>query len=555
MLAFRHPPRAVLVAVIIAALPAGGITAGAGPETPGPDARAHNLSIVQAPAVVAVDSSESGCLPPSANPVLDGEPIVVYLRPYAEPFTVGQIPASWWKNPPHPDPSWQLALRGFSWVQPLAQRAVQDGQYQSLSALMYQVIAFNTQNPDPGTSQYGWDEGTALRRLETLNCLYWLARAAGLSYGHLSGSMDDNVAVQFGPRYAGPPYRPVHNHGLMANLRILRAGVLRDVASWRTRAMDRMSAEAPLAWSSRGVSWEQSSTYHKVNIDLWDEAAAAIEAQVPSSTTPATIRRYTARAKVVFQWMTEPDGGIVKIGDSDDQVGTPNLRNYATAFRDDQAGWVIGRWSWSDPGTTYYTMRYGPPRRAHGHQDRPCVTFTTMGVRVLVGVGRYTYDTASPWYRWQISPVGQNCSYTDATLTTSRAVSVTGAKVQTTAHAWTTTDTQFGGRTHTRSININGSTHAMRVIDTYTGTGTHRQSFHLDPAWQLVSKSTQAVRFSHPAGRSLRITTSGAVSSVVRGLTNPIAGWVFPRRANRTAAYQVFLRSNTTRLDTTLTVT
>jgi hypothetical protein len=367
--------------------------------------------------------------------------------------------------------------------------------------------------------------------------------------------MNDNVAVQFGPRYHGPPYRQVHNHGLMANVRVLRAGVLRNVASWRTRAMDRMSAEAPLAWSSRGVSWEQSSTYHKVNIDLWDGAAAAIEAQVPSSTTPATIRRYTGRAKVAFQWMTEPDGNIVKIGDSDDQAGTPNPRNYATAFRDDQAGWVIGRWSWSDPGTTYYTLRYGPPRRAHGHQDRPCVTFTTMGVRVLVGVGRYTYDAASPWYTWQISPVGQNCSYTDTTLATSRGVTVTGAKVQTTAHAWTTTDTQFGGRTHTRNVNVNGSTHSMRVIDTYTGTGTHRQSYHLDPAWQLVSKSSQIIRFSHPDGRSLRIITSGAVSSVVRGLTNPIAGWVFPRRANRTAAYQVFLRSNTTRLDTTLTVT
>jgi hypothetical protein len=75
-----------------------------------------------------------------------------------------------------------------------------------------------------------------------------------------------------------------------------------------------------------------------------------------------------------------------------------------------------------------------------------------MGVRVLVGVGRYTYDTASPWYTWQISPVGQNCSYTDTTHATSRGVTVTGAKVQTTAHAWTTTDTQFGGRTHTRNV-------------------------------------------------------------------------------------------------------
>ena len=545
--------RPLLVAVLVLALFVSGAGMAAS-EEPEPSPAPHVLEATQAPVVAVVDPDESGCRPASSAPVLDDEPIVVKLGA-APAFTVGELPTSWWKTPPVADPSWQLALRGFSWVQPLAQRAFEDGQYRALSSLMYQVIRFNSENPDTGTSLYGWDEGTALRRLETINCLYWLARSAGLSYGHLKGSMADNVSVQFGSRYYGPPYRAVHNHGLMANLRVLRAGVLRGMSSWRTAAMNRMAAEASQAWSSRGISWEQSSTYHKANVELWDAAAAAIQAQVPTSTAPATMRAYTRRAKVIAQWMTEPDGNLVKIGDSDDEAGILNPRNYATALRDDQAGWVVGRWSWSDPSTTYYTLRYGPPLRAHGHQDRPCVTFTTKGVRVLVGVGRYTYDKTSPWHLWQSSPAGQNCSYTDGPISTSRSVSIVGSKVQSTAHAWSTSDMLFDGRTHTRTVNVNGSTHTMRLIDRYTGRGTHRQTYHIDPAWQLVSRSTQEIRFSHPEGRTLRIRTSGAVSSVVRGLTSPIAGWVFPRRGVRTPAYQIFLRSNTTVLDTTISVT
>src|SRR3954447_6677095 len=121
-----------------------------------------------------------GCGPAAPDPVLDGEPIVVKMG-FGPSFTVGEIPATWWRQPPYGDAGWQLQLRGMLWAPSLAQRAYQDGQTASLRALVDQVLAFHRQNPDPGTrtaastanaNAWGWDEGTALRRLATEDCLY-----------------------------------------------------------------------------------------------------------------------------------------------------------------------------------------------------------------------------------------------------------------------------------------------------------------------------------------------------------------------------------------------
>jgi hypothetical protein len=132
-------------------------------------------------------------------------------------------------------------------------------------------------------------------------------------------------------------------------------------------------------------------------------------------------------------------------------------------------------------------------------------------------------------------------------------VALTSSTVHTTAHTWTTTDTLYGRR-HTRTVTVNDARHTLRVIDTYTGTGGHRQTFHLDPAWVLASQSTHRLTFIHPSGRRLTLATSGALSSVAKGQTHPIAGWTFPRRSAKVANLQVFLQTRAARIDTTLTV-
>ena len=496
-------------------------------------------------------TADAGCGPAAPYPVPDGVPIVVSMPP-APDFTVGAIDPASWRNPPVSDPSWRLQYQGLMWMKPLARRAAMDGQLKSLQALVDQAVAFHKQNPDPGSSIYGWDEGTALRRLETENCLYALSGADELRPG-----MTADANVLLGWRYYGPPNYPVHNHGLMANLQLVHASDLLGISSWKTTAINRMVYEAPLAFSKLGTSYEQSSMYQNVNANLWSTAVDVLNATSGGQTAAASIAAKVAQARTVYQWMTEPDRGIVQVGDSDEQIGAVGPLTTPRVFRDDQTGWIVGRWSWTDPLTSYYSIRYGPAKRAHGHQDRAGgVTWSTYGVRVLVGPGRFSYDTTNNYNAYQISPQGQNVAIPDKLSAGSGTGWVGAYVVQGPAHAWTMRDKVYG-IDHSRNINVKRDTRTMVVSDNFPASSLWRQHWHLDPAWKLVSGGANGTKmvFSHPSGRRLTITTTGRVSSVLQGITRPPAGWHFPKFGSRVWAYEIVLRSYGRACTTTFTVT
>jgi hypothetical protein len=475
----------------------------------------------------------------AADPVPDGQPIRVSMPP-GPTFTVGSIPASWWRNPPSADPLWRLQFLGMMWVRPLAVRAAQDDQLTSLAVLAEQIAAFHRQNPDPKTSTYGWDEGTALRRLESENCLYAMTRSASLKQG-----MNADVAVLLSSRYYGPPYRPVHNHGLMANLQLFRAGVLLNKTTWQSIAVQRLTSEAPQAFSRLGTTWEQASAYQGTIAGLWGQAAAVLEERPGSEAAAESIRRTVAAARIVAQWMTDPDGKVVQVGDSDLIAGTPGTLTEPGVFRDDQAGWVIGRWSWSDRATSHYTVRYGPPRRAHGHHDRAGgVTWSTRGVRVLVGPGRYTSDLTSAFYAYQVGPSGQNTAIPSGRAAGDGAAAVTASRLRSAAHNWTINDKVYG-IAHTRGVYATRDVPSLTVSDVFAGNPRWRQYWHLDQAWTHVSGGADGNRlvFAHPTGRRLTITTTGLVSGVVRGVKQPVQGYNFPAYGIRYPAYEISIRS------------
>jgi heparinase II/III-like protein len=552
--------RAIVVATLIAVGSSSPVAA-ADPDsvgaTPKPSptradrAKTHRLKIDQAlldiPQALAQGEAVS-CGAPAADPVPDGEPIVVSLPP-AAPFTVGEISATVWRSPWVTDPTWRLSFESLSWMRPLAQRAADDQQFQSMDVLIRQALAFHLENPDPGTATYGWDEGTAGSRLGTLTCLFSLSHDE-----RLVDAVYACAAVLLGPRYYGPPYRPVHNHGVKANMALIDAARLLGVPAWSDVAIARIEYEAPLVFTAMGTSWEQSSMYQLVNVSLWNRAAAMIG---PGPTADA-ISSYTARGARAYRWMTEPDGKIVQIGDSDKLAGDiAGTGRTGVTYRDDRAGWVIGRWSWSNPSTTYYTVRYGPPRRAHGQQDRGGVTWSTLGVRVLVGPGRFTYDRASAWNAYQQSAVSHNVAIPGGlSLRSTAVVKVTSASIASSAHMWRLSDALYG-RAHYRTVTVNNATHALRVADSFSGTGVFRQAWHLDPAWILRSRNAAGtwLRFTNGLGRTLTVTTTGLFSSCLRGQTSPvIAGWNFPAFRSRVPAYQLTLRAYTP-MTTTFVVT
>jgi hypothetical protein len=123
--------------------------------------------------------------------------------------------------------------------------------------------------------------------------------------------------------------------------------------------------------------------------------------------------------------------------------------------------------------TTYYTIRYGPPRWAHGQQERAGVTWSTGNRRVLVGPGKGTYDPAGNYQSWARNAPSHNVAMADRrTLDTRAWASVTSSTVRASWHAWNTVDLLFGVR-HTRWYGVR-DTRTLTVQDTYDG----KTAFH-----------------------------------------------------------------------------
>lgn len=521
---------AAIVAAMVALVPASASAV----STPSP--KPHILGLAD----VNTDAPGDLCGAAAADPVPDGEDIVVSLPP-GPVFTVGKIPASWWKTPPYGDAGWQLHLRGMSWwVNPLAKRAAQDGQSQSLATIVAQVLAFHAADPDPGTSTaattknanaWGWDEGTALRRLTAENCLYSLTKDA-----RLVPKMAADVAVQYGPRFYGPPLHPVHNHGVMADIAIIHAAELLGRTDWLNHSITRLSAAAPVAWSPAGLTKEQSSGYDLVNVHLWSDVATAIAAH-RGSAAAQQVSAIVDKAVRAVPWLTEPDGRITVYGDGHPDTGSTRSTWAARLFRDDVAGLAIGRWSWASPATTYFAVRYGPTRFAHGHLDRAALTWSTLGKRILVNPGQAPYDPAGAFRAWVISPAAANTASADGRAFKDAPVALVAHPSAASWINYTTADTFYGIK-HTRKMTVANAPHWARIEDAYPKGVAFHQTWHLDPSWVLTKRAGTTLTFTSGA-RTLTMTTNGRAVSVVRGSMSPVAGWWFPTSASKVAAVQV----------------
>ncbi|MFI1995967.1 hypothetical protein [Actinoplanes sp. NPDC020271] len=479
------------------------------------------------------------CDKPGDERVPDGRPIQVTLPP-APSMTVGEITGETWRRPPVTDPAWLLNFQGLRWVAPLAYRAGQDGQFTSLTALIRQAVTFHITNPDPGDNSAGWDEGTALRRLQTENCLYALTHSAALIPG-----MTADVAVLTGKRYAGPPRLPVHNHGLMANIHMINAGKILKKPEWVSFAADRIVAEAPKAFSAKGVTFEQSSSYQNVNVSLWRTAGDILTELPGYADQGAQIQQRARNADRVWKYLTEPDGKIVQVGDSDLLKGRPGRPKDPQVLRDDETGWVIGRTSWTDPDATFYTVRYGPDRRAHGQEDRAGgLTWSAAGTRVLVGLGRYGYDTTDPLCNYRREPSSQNVASPPDPHIKGGRTSTIDTEFGKTRHNLAVTDDVYGPL-HRRRIMVDQKRPALAVTDAFGDVPEWSQNWHLDPAWKLVSGKVgdANLTFRHPSGRILTVSTSGRVSGIWIGDKSLPYGWVFPEAGKKIAAYQLSVKS------------
>lgn len=463
-------------------------------------------------------------------------------------FEIGNVPTTWWKSPPSSSAVWQLYFRGFYWMGQLAPQMADSGDTAGLDALVRTAVTFNRVNPDPGTSAYGWDEGTNLRRQQNLNCLYRITGGDPRLVPVIEAFAKANLDMS---RYYGLPTHLPHNHGLMANLALIDSADLLDRPAWRTAAVDRLVRDSAGVWTPSGFTIEQSAAYGQINERLWTDVARLLEGYAVYGAAVRSIDAGCAKARGALSHLSSPLGDITPYGDA-----TPGAFTAAAqasgGVRDDTAGIITGRWSWSNAATSHYVLRYGGPRRMHGHQDRQSLVWTTRGVPVLVDPGDFSYDPG-PYTSFARNPIGHNVQIVHkSTFSLAAGVGVVGRTSSGSIHAVSLRDAQYG-RTHHRIWRMDNGRGAVSVTDSVAAASV--TTMHLAAPWTLASRSSdgRTVVLTHPSGRRLTAKGTHAIT-VYRGLTRPVLGWVFPQRGYREHATQLLMQTPAGTSSMTLTV-
>jgi hypothetical protein len=438
------------------------------------------------------------------------------------------------------------------WVGSIATKALGDGDKATIDALVTTIAESVRYNPDPGKPVDGWDEGVNLRRQQALNCLWRVTGGDTRLLPAIEATAKANMDMT---RYYGPPYRPVHNHGMMANLALLETGTLHSRSEWVNRAVSRMVNDSSAVWTPRGLSTEQSAMYGMLNVKIWRRAADLLEVQPQAAVRAAAARikvDLNGRVSTASAWITDVHGHLVAYGDGNTQAGVIAPQR-ASSFRDDVGGVAAGRWSWTDPSTTYYLLRYGAPRRAHGHQDRGALVWSTLGTDVLVDPGTFHNDPNRPLAVWSLGAVGHNVQVVPKkALLPTAAVTLSKTTTSGRAHGYSMVDSLYGQR-HVRSWLIDEGRHQVVLTDHTPSAAT--TLLHLDPAWTLRSttRGGRTVVLTHPSGRTLTVVGSSALTAY-RATGSPLAGWVFPAYLTKVPAVQLMMQPPAGRSSVTLTV-
>lgn len=399
-------------------------------------------------------------------------------------------------------PQAQLWLHGAGWLASYARIDAADA-----TELALEQAAVN---PDPGMtvtraelSARGWQESAVTLRMATISCLYQLTRDE-----RLRPVMEALVQANLDPdRYYGPPRRPPHNHGAMANRALLRAASVFALPEWAAAARARLAEAVDLVFDECGMTFEQSSGYHVHNVRLWSSLAD----EVPGSALSAAL----LRARAALARLLRPDGVLPAIGNALPVVRPLGEAPSGTAMWCPQTGWAV----YSAPRTlvpVHSVLRFGPSRRMHGHHDGGSFTWWlggADGIPVLSDPGLGFKEPASR---------AERARSRDAHTVFDRPArpflsSWRGSRLTSPVGAVFRFRTRSGADTVERRIRFNTQVAAVSVRDSTTLLTPRRrgeryvQRFTLDPIWLRPAQQGAPVS----GGGVTAVTASGRTLSVV----------------------------------------
>ncbi|WP_144069913.1 heparinase II/III domain-containing protein [Nonomuraea indica] len=383
-----------------------------------------------------------------------------------------------WRADPHGNRSWMLNLHALRWAGGLVAAHERTGDPAPLGRAAALVEDWIRRNPrsGPGTSSWAWAEHAVALRAPVLVCLSEHADTP-----LLRRSLEEHGRVLADPAL----YRQGHNHGLDQDIALLVVGVRLGRDAWRDLAVRRMTASAELAIDADGVLHEQAPRYGVYVHRRLGVALLAIERSglVP----PPRLAARRAALETYITHATQPDGRLAPIGDSPADVRPPRFAYAEPPVRVFAAGYVFGRTAWDDPRSAFYSIRFGPGRRLHGHEDHLGVTFHAQGRPVLVEAGFHSYERTG-YVAWTRSPEAHNVPVVaGARFRPGTATRLAASEIGPARQAFRLTDDAYGVP-RTREVLVDHGRQVLAVLDSVPAGSALRSLWHFDPSLSVLDR-------------------------------------------------------------------
>lgn len=313
-----------------------------------------------------------------------------------------------WREDPFKDRNWRFQFHMLRWLEPL-RRAAGKGDDAAFDMWLHWVQDWVAKNPpkSPRTSWAWTDMSDGIRAQQFCQSAPMIAERRP----DLLPWLEENIRVH-AEHLADPHKMGNANHALHQQESLFVCGhVLGEERLWKL-ASDRMSSLLHEQYDEQGVNAEGAVAYHYNNYLWWERALERFDKE--GLERPDGAGRHLHAPEQIAH-ATRPDGTLVQIGDTDTvdprAIASPYVEYVTTAgaqgtppsdtARVYDAGYVFARSGWGSASRpysqeTFYSARFGPSRRVHGHPDGTSITFSAVGVNWIADLGKYQYGKSTP---------------------------------------------------------------------------------------------------------------------------------------------------------------
>jgi len=450
-----------------------------------------------------------------------------------------------WSLNPYQNPSWYMWFHSLRWLgQGIA--AAGKGDKRALAKVSAITRDWVKDNPYTWKSNIGAYEST-MHRTNVLICLRQ-ATLAGLkvaklplSYAWLDKSLQEH-AWFLQKNYSGD-----WNHGTDESLALFGIGCTLRRPDLKKIAANRLTSAIKTSIDTQGSTNEQSTAYAQFNYSLWGRAIDVLQ---KCGVDPGTTIK--ARRRELAKWLalaTNSLGNLHQIGDSEVVKTAPvegTVLEYAgtlgkSGIRPAQrigifdAGYIFGRTGWGETRAftqeSTYSIRFGPSRKLHGHEDHTSVTYTSRGRDILIDGGHSGYKW-DDWRSWAKSQFSHNQMTVLSTAAEHPVTKLNRSSISASSEFYELSDSPGKGINRTRGVLVLKDPDLMVVLDRGTSVSDeeYQTLWHL-PSDQKVNVTGSTAVAQAPGDKvktmllQIPFQQETTPIKVARGETDPVQGW------------------------------